>query len=147
MRTLGLASRAALTVAGAVLSLPGLGGEIHAVIDGVRGPGGHVLCQLFRSAQGFPNAAQHAFKPVSVAADAGEVRCEFRDLPAGTYAISVFHDVNDDGILNTNLVGLPQEGYGFSNNHTYATHPASFEESQFTLDAQDLRELRIRLKY
>jgi uncharacterized protein (DUF2141 family) len=60
---------------------------------------------------------------------------------AGTYANSVFHDENDDGVLNTNFIGMPHEGYGFSNNHTYATHPASFEESHFTIDAEATSEL------
>jgi uncharacterized protein (DUF2141 family) len=68
-------------------------------------------------------------------ATAAGVQCDFLDLPAGTYAISIFHDAKDDGVLNTNVLGMPREGYGFSNNHTYATHPASFEESHFTVDA------------
>ncbi len=50
-------------------------------------------------------------------------------------------------LLNANFVGMPREGYGFSNNHTYAMHPASFQESHFTVDDQGMTELHIRLKY
>jgi uncharacterized protein (DUF2141 family) len=82
---------------------------------------------------------------VPLPANPAGVLCEFSDLPAGTYAISVFHDENDDGVLNSNFVGMPREGYGFSNNYTYAMHPASFEESHFTVDDQGTAELHTRL--
>jgi hypothetical protein len=40
-------------------------------------------------------------------------------LPApGYYAVALFHDENDDHHLNTNALGIPTEGYGFSNNPT-----------------------------
>jgi uncharacterized protein (DUF2141 family) len=38
------------------------------------------------------------------------------DVDAGTYALSIFHDVDNDNKLSTNLLGMPNEGYGFSNN-------------------------------
>ena len=40
------------------------------------------------------------------------------NLPKGKYAISIFHDVNDNEKLNSNLLGIPKEPYGFSNNPT-----------------------------
>jgi len=146
MKTTDL-SLAGVVLAGALLSLPTLAGEVHAAIDGVHSAKGHIVCGIFRSAKGFPKETRRAFKLLSLPANSAGVLCAFSDLPAGTYAISVFHDENDDGVLNTNFVGMPREGYGFSNNHTYAMHPASFEESHFTLGAQAAAEVHIRLKY
>ena len=40
----------------------------------------------------------------------------FDGVPAGRYALMVIHDENGNGRLDTNLVGMPVEGYGFSNN-------------------------------
>lgn len=38
------------------------------------------------------------------------------DLPAGEYAVKVFHDENGNGELDTRMFGIPKEAYGFSNN-------------------------------
>ena len=58
----------------------------------------------------------------------------FKDLPAGNYAVLLTHDENDNGKLDTNLVGMPIEGYGFSNNPQVMRKP-TFEEARFTLPA------------
>ena len=146
MKTTDL-SLAGVVLAGAFLSLPVLAGDVNAAIDGGNSTKGHVICGIFRSAEGFPKETKRAFKLVNLPANPGGVLCAFSDLPAGSYAISVFHDENDDGVLNTNFAGMPREGYGFSNNHTHAMHPASFEESHFTVEAQGTTQLHIRLKY
>ncbi|MDY2588115.1 DUF2141 domain-containing protein [Winogradskyella aquimaris] len=39
----------------------------------------------------------------------------FEGLPKGTYAVSTFHDENDNGKLDTNFIGIPKEDYGCSN--------------------------------
>lgn len=122
-------------------------GEVHALIEGLNSTRGHVICGIFQSADGFPKEAQRAVKVVSVPANPTGALCAFPDLPAGTYAVSIFHDENDDGVLKTNLIGMPLEGYGVSNNHTHAVRAPNFEESQFTVDAQATTELRIRMKY
>jgi uncharacterized protein (DUF2141 family) len=45
----------------------------------------------------------------------GVARGELKDVPPGKYAIACFHDANSDGKLNTNLMKVPVEDYGFSN--------------------------------
>ena len=146
MKIYHLAS-AGVIFAGALLSLPALAGEVHAAIEGVNSTQGHVICDIFRSSDGFPKETKKALKSISLPANPAGVQCNFSDLSAGTYAIAAFHDKNDDGVLNTNFLGMPREGYGASNNHTYATHAPNFEESHFTLGAQTTTELHIRLKY
>jgi uncharacterized protein (DUF2141 family) len=44
-----------------------------------------------------------------------QARCDFEDIPPGTYALAVIHDENMNGKLDTNWLGIPKEGYGFSN--------------------------------
>ena len=41
-----------------------------------------------------------------------EARCDFEDIPAGTYAIAAIHDENRNGKLDMNWLGVPKEGYG-----------------------------------
>jgi len=55
------------------------------------------------------------------------------DVPAGTYAVAVYQDVNNNGELDSNFIRIPKEPYGFSNNVEKLT-PPSFEEASFEFD-------------
>ncbi len=66
------------------------------------------------------------------------------DLPVGKYAVSIFHDVNSNGELDTGFLGIPKEPYGFSNNVNSMT-PPSFEDALFTFSSES-NEVEIRLK-
>jgi uncharacterized protein (DUF2141 family) len=50
------------------------------------------------------------------AAKAGTVELRLRNVKPGSYSIAVFHDINGNGELDRNFIGLPSEPYGFSNN-------------------------------
>jgi uncharacterized protein (DUF2141 family) len=65
-------------------------------------------------------------------------------LNRGKYAISIFHDVNSDGELNTNIFGIPKEPYGFSNNAKGKLGPPSFEKAAFEIEG-DKHTLSITL--
>lgn len=54
-------------------------------------------------------------------------------LSPGTYAFRYFHDIDGDGELNTNWVGMPTEPYGFSNNVVGSFGPPAFERWLFDL--------------
>lgn len=56
------------------------------------------------------------------------VRCE---LIPGVYAAAIYHDENDNDVLDTNFIGIPKEGYGFSNNPKLFLGAPSFEEAGF----------------
>lgn len=47
----------------------------------------------------------------------GTAKALFTDIPAGTYAVAAFHDMDRSGDLKKNFWGIPQEKYGFSNNY------------------------------
>ena len=66
-----------------------------------------------------------------------EVTLQFENIPAGDYAIAVFLDENDNYELDRNLLGLPTEKYGFSNNILPAFRAATFEESSFFVSKQE----------
>lgn len=61
---------------------------------------------------------------------AGELELVFTDLAPGKYALRLMHDENDNGKLDANLVGMPTEGYGFSNNPR-VMRAAHFDEAVF----------------
>ena len=59
---------------------------------------------------------------------------EFKDLPAGTYAVQYYHDKNENGEMDTGTFGIPLEGYGFSNDARGFMGPPDFEDELFSLD-------------
>jgi len=75
-----------------------------------------------------------------------EARCDFEDIPPGTYAITVIHDENTDGKLDTNWLGIPKEGYGFSNDVKALLGAPPFSAASFQYDGGTL-ELTISLHY
>jgi uncharacterized protein (DUF2141 family) len=69
----------------------------------------------------------------------------FRNIPKGIYAISIFHDRNNNGEIDKNFVGIPTEGYGFSNNIKHKFTSATFEEAQFSINKS--KKITIKMEY
>jgi uncharacterized protein (DUF2141 family) len=74
-----------------------------------------------------------------------EVSVTFPNVKPGTYAITVFLDENENAELDTNFLGIPKEGYGFSNNVLPATRSASFKEASFSVNALS-ETIQIKIK-
>lgn len=62
---------------------------------------------------------------------AGIARCDFGDVPPGTYAISFMHDENGNGDMDNNLLGMPKEPWGMSRDAPARFGPPSFEDASF----------------
>ena len=84
-------------------------------VEGVSGSlGGAIRVGLHRTpGAGFPGAS--SFENQVVAAASPDAVVSFT-VPAGTYAVSVHHDANANSRMDTNILGIPKEGYGVSNN-------------------------------
>lgn len=67
-------------------------------------------------------------------------------LPAGEYALSIFQDVNDDGKLETNFIGLPKEPAGLSNNLRPKFGPPKWKDAVFPVTVGTLTEQKIGLQ-
>lgn len=107
------------------------GSKLQVKVEGLRSEKGVVRIALFNKEEGFPGGNQHAFKVLTHSAKGGVVQAVFHDLPAGRYAIAVLHDENENGKLDTNLVGYPKEGYGASNNVIPMFRAPNFQEAAF----------------
>jgi uncharacterized protein (DUF2141 family) len=69
----------------------------------------------------------------------------FNDLKDGKYAIQYFHDENSNKKLDKNFIGIPKEGYGFSNDAIGTFGPKDFEEWLFEV-SQD-KVIKIKTLY
>ncbi len=61
----------------------------------------------------------------------------FKDLKPGSYAVMITHDENGNGKLDTNVVGMPLEGYGFSNNPRVMRKP-TWDEARLEISKDDV---------
>lgn len=118
---------------------------LTARVERVKADKGPVFCDLFNAADGFPGASPIIGGSIRLQASAEPV-CVWRDLPSGSYAVSVIQDENSNGSLDLNTFGVPTEGYGASNNVLPATSAPRFTDSTLTLDGTAAAELTVRLK-
>lgn len=120
---------------------------IHVKILSIRNNTGTVGCALFDSPVGFPEEALLSAKKVMVLkVRETPARCDFEDIAPGTYALAVIHDENMNGKLDTNMLGIPKEGYGFSNDVKALLRAPSFSSASFRYDGGIL-EMTISLHY
>ncbi len=66
-------------------------------------------------------------------------------LPYGTYAMALFHDVNANGEMDRNLLGIPSEPYAFSKKPKSKWRLPKFDEVKFDF-SQDVQEIDTKLK-
>jgi uncharacterized protein (DUF2141 family) len=91
----------------------------------------------------FPDASSFDKRENSVAAfvvppRGGSAAIALSSLPPGKYAIAVFQDVNGNQKLDTNLLGIPTEPYGFSNDAAGTMGPPGFSQAAVDLGGSDL---------
>ncbi len=120
-------------------------GSLDADIYGFRSGKGQVLACLTTRPANFPNCqddpnARRLTVPTSTAA-----LLRFEGLPTGTYALALIHDENGNGKLDT-LMGIPREGFGFSNNPAIRFGAPSFKAAGVAIGGGRIDE-SIRVKY
>lgn len=114
-------------------------------VSGMRSQQGVVRCALFAGPEGFPMRSAAARSVVSKKIAGRRVQCVFPGLAAGTYAVSVNHDENENGTVDANLLGIPTEGWAVSNNAQPALRPPRFAEAAIMLKAGQRVEQSLRL--
>jgi uncharacterized protein (DUF2141 family) len=120
---------------------------IHVKVLNIRNSTGTVACALFESPVGFPiEYLRYATNIMVIKIRDAQARFDFLDIPPGTYALAVIHDENMDGKLDTNWLGAPKEGYGFSNDAKAFLSAPSFSAATFQYDGGTL-DLTIPLHY
>lgn len=140
-----LSLRSAALAAGVVL-LPSLAlaDSLTATVVGARNSNGVVRCGLFNSATGFRQPGQQAFEAVSPITN-GSAVCAFKNVPAGRYALAVFHAEQGEQTIKYGLFGKPEEGVGFSQNPSVTFGPPSFDAAAFNLSGA--QTMTVNLNY
>lgn len=115
-------------------------------LKGLRSNLGVINIGVFSSPEGFPNDAARTVRSGCFPIPTLPLLLTFDDLPFGQYAATVHHDENMDGELNTNLLGIPTEGIGFSGNPKIWRGVPAFERACFEFSSTNSTVL-ICVKY
>lgn len=106
-------------------------GALNVEASGFNDEFGHAIAKLFLPGE---NVRQRGHFEVKADIRGGKASLTFPALPPGDYAIVVFHDANDNGIIDHNFIGIPNEKLGFSNAFKLSLTSGlpTFEKLRFT---------------
>lgn len=122
-------------------------GNLRIEVSGARTNKGVVLCSVFKDAKGYPDQPALAIYKSRLQLREGETFFEVNGLPVGHYAVALLHDENEDNKMNTSALGLPKEGYGFSNNVMGLFGPPSFSKAAVLVKEGAKTVVPIALRY
>jgi uncharacterized protein (DUF2141 family) len=104
---------------------------VRVSVTNIRAQQGFIMVALYDEANWGRTAVTRARVPVT-----GDVVAFTLTAPApGRYAIRMFQDVNGDGAMDTNVIGIPTEPIGFSNNAPLQFGPPAFDVAAFEVAA------------
>lgn len=106
---------------------------IEVSISNVISPTGSMMLAVYHNAETFLSDDCVRSAKVRVNED-GVVKMTIADLPSGEYAMALFHDVNGNDVVDKNLLGIPTEPYGFSNNARGRFGPPKFNAAKFAVN-------------
>ena len=135
----------AFALAPILIAGPASAARIIVTIDGLHSAQGNVFVGLYATPSKFLNGNQSdAMRKVR--ASAGPITVTFDNMPPGTYAVGAYHDENANDHLDTNLLGLPTEGYALSNGVRAVFSKPNFYQAAFTVGAGD-RPVALHIRY
>ena len=114
-------------------------------IKGARDANGSVVAAIYSSKSSFPKEGQQ-YAAFRTKATTGGASVTFHNLPPGDYAVTAFHDANNDGKLDRDATGIPTEGYGVSNDARELLSPPYWDKASFPLGGES-KTITVTIEY
>ncbi len=123
-------------------------GRIVVEIKGLKNNEGKARILIFSEKEKdyFPSDHEKAYRAHVMPASDAQEGFVFEGVPFGSYAVSVHHDENDDGRVNSNFLGIPKEGLGASNDAKDSFGPPPFRKAEVALN-DDTLVVKINIVY
>ena len=118
--------------------------KVTAEVENFKNNQGICKACIFQTATSFEK--MEALQCINTSVKDNRAVFSFSGLPDGTYAIFVFHDVNNNNKMDKNFLGIPKEGYGASSNKLPFAAAPKFSDNKFVLANQSSVQLKIRLR-
>lgn len=126
-------------------------GNLTVKITDLKSNEGEVLLALYNSKEEYENADEEGLQQCIYRSDVvpiteNQASTTFHNLPFGDYVLIAIHDKNSNHQLDRNFIGVPQEGFGFSNNPGLIVDKPDWEDIQFEVKSGDT-QIIITMKY
>ncbi len=118
---------------------------VRVIVTGLRNNSGVVYCKLHDRRTTYPTGKHASIRPTKARPAGLRAVCTYRNIPHGRYAVVIAHDENGNGKIDSNWIGIPKEGYGFSNNVVPLFSAPGFDSAGFKV-ARDVT-VTIRVIY
>ncbi|MFT4055087.1 MAG: DUF2141 domain-containing protein [Novosphingobium sp.] len=119
--------------------------DVSVSVTDMRSAKGQVLACLTTRPDAFPDCEKDPLARKLTVPAADDLHLDFGAVPQGRYAVSLIHDENGNGKLDTRLM-IPREGYGFSRDAPVRMGPPKFAQAAFDVGGEPVR-LAIRMRY
>ncbi len=114
--------------------------ELKVNVKGIENNKGKIFIAIYDSEENFLKKANGVIADITDKSSIGIIK----NLKKGTYAVSIFHDENNNKKMDTRIFGIPKEPYGFSNDATGFMGPPKFEDSKFELTGNKLITITLK---
>lgn len=120
---------------------------LNVKITGIRGKSGNLCIAVFKSDYDYRNEKTFLKKCVAKSTLHNDSIMVNISLIPGTYCLTVHDDADCNGRMKYDVLGIPREGFGFSNFYLKRLKKPSFDEFSFTIDQNDVTDINVRMKY
>ena len=115
-------------------------------VSGMENTNGKLNVALYNNSDNFNNP-ELVYKELFLTLSNQSMTVTFDSIPAGTYAFALFHDENDNQVLDQNFLNIPQEGFAFSNNSMGTFGPPSYNQAKFNIPKNSTVTQNISLRF
>ena len=108
-------------------------GILSIVVNGLDTQSGSVRVAIYDSQDKFLEKKGYVYNQSAPVGNKKSVKIDF-NIPLGTYAVTCYHDINDNKLLDQNYMGVPTEPYAMSNNVNIKWRRPTFDETKFAFN-------------
>lgn len=121
--------------------------NINLVFSGFKSPKGQVILKIFKDDQSFQDdkpATVLKFKKENVVNGAMLLKINLED---GVYGLAFIDDEDNSGNMNYSFIGMPKEGFGFSNYYLTGLSKPKFDAFKIKANKAQVQNVLMRVKY
>ena len=107
-------------------------GKLKVDLSGMQNMNGTINFALYNNSASF-NDPNQVYNSLSFSPTGSNMSFTVDSLPEGTYAFGVFHDENNNQAIDQNWLGIPSEGFAFSNNAMGSFGPPTYNQAKFVV--------------
>lgn len=121
--------------------------NIKVDISGIRAEKGQIVIGVFKDSETYLKEEPFVNKIFTKETGPdGEMSVQF-SLEPGVYGLCLLDDENNNGKMEYNFLGMPKEGFGFSDYYASGITKPKFESFKFTVTADQIKKIAIRVRY